>query len=206
MERRELLERLAPPVPPPRAHQVRYHGVLAPCASGRDRVVPKPFGSSVGQRREGSPPVADSNGAQSLDGPLRPTERPSGEELAASALVQPTEGDMVGARAVPWMRDPVESSADTACAIERRRSSSTAPASELARGPRRTSWADLLQRVFEVDALRCPDCSGRMQVLWAITDPAVAARILECVGMSARAPPLEAAMHSSRDPFEDSNL
>jgi hypothetical protein len=40
MERRELLERLAPLIPPPRAHQIRYHGLLAPCASGRDRVVP----------------------------------------------------------------------------------------------------------------------------------------------------------------------
>ncbi len=40
MERKELLERLAPLIPPPRAHQVRYHGVLAPCASGRDRIVP----------------------------------------------------------------------------------------------------------------------------------------------------------------------
>ena len=40
MERRELLERLAPLIPPPRAHQVRYHGILAPCASGRDRIVP----------------------------------------------------------------------------------------------------------------------------------------------------------------------
>ncbi len=40
MERRELLERLAPLIPPPRAHQVRHHGVLAPCASGQDRVVP----------------------------------------------------------------------------------------------------------------------------------------------------------------------
>ena len=40
MERHELLERLAPLIPPPRAHQVRYHGVLAPCAGGRDRIVP----------------------------------------------------------------------------------------------------------------------------------------------------------------------
>ena len=40
MERRELLERLAPLIPPPRAHQVRYHGVLAPCSSARDPVVP----------------------------------------------------------------------------------------------------------------------------------------------------------------------
>ncbi len=42
MERDELLERLVPLIPPPRAHQVRYHGVLAPCASARDRIVPGP--------------------------------------------------------------------------------------------------------------------------------------------------------------------
>jgi len=39
MERHELLERLVSLIPPPRAHQVRYHGVLASCASARDRVV-----------------------------------------------------------------------------------------------------------------------------------------------------------------------
>ena len=50
MERHELLERQAPLIPPLRAHQVRYHGVLAPCARGRDRVVPGAAerGSSVG--------------------------------------------------------------------------------------------------------------------------------------------------------------
>jgi hypothetical protein len=101
------------------------------------------------------------------------------------------------------MRDPVESSADTACAIEGRRSFSTASASELARGPHRTAWADLLQRVFEVDALRCPDCSGRMRVLSAITDPDVATRILECVGMPSRAPPVGEARDTSPGGFED---
>ncbi len=40
MERSELVERLVPLIPPPRAHQVRYHGVLAPCAGLRRRVVP----------------------------------------------------------------------------------------------------------------------------------------------------------------------
>lgn len=39
-ERQELLARLAAQVPPPRAHQLRYHGILAPAASYRDRVVP----------------------------------------------------------------------------------------------------------------------------------------------------------------------
>jgi hypothetical protein len=34
------MERLAALVPRPRAHVVRYHGILGPCASDRDRVVP----------------------------------------------------------------------------------------------------------------------------------------------------------------------
>ena len=40
MERSELIDRLVPLIPPPRAHPVRYHGILAPCASLRSRVVP----------------------------------------------------------------------------------------------------------------------------------------------------------------------
>jgi hypothetical protein len=44
MERHELLDRLVPLIPPPRAHQVRYQGVLAPCSSVRDRIVPGPCG------------------------------------------------------------------------------------------------------------------------------------------------------------------
>ena len=38
----ELLEKLAVLVPPPREHLVLYSGVLAPCASLRDQVVPPP--------------------------------------------------------------------------------------------------------------------------------------------------------------------
>ena len=36
----ELLEKLAALVPPPRLHLLRYHGVLAPGARARDRIVP----------------------------------------------------------------------------------------------------------------------------------------------------------------------
>ena len=36
----ELLEKLAALVPPPRSHLLRYHGVLAPRARARDRIVP----------------------------------------------------------------------------------------------------------------------------------------------------------------------
>ena len=59
------------------------------------------------------------------------------------------------------------------------------------RKQRRYQWAELLQRVFEIDALRCPRCGSRMRVLAAITDPSVARRILECIGLPARAPPLQ---------------
>ena len=37
----ELIEKLAALVPPPRANLVRYHGVLAPNAKGREEIVPK---------------------------------------------------------------------------------------------------------------------------------------------------------------------
>jgi hypothetical protein len=40
LEPRELLARLAAQVPPPGAHQVRYHGVLAPACAWRRYVVP----------------------------------------------------------------------------------------------------------------------------------------------------------------------
>ena len=55
---------------------------------------------------------------------------------------------------------------------------------------RRLPWAELLQRVFEVDALRCPRCGARMRVVSAIQDPAVARKILACLDLPARAPPL----------------
>ncbi len=38
----ELIEKLAALVPPPRLNLVRYHGVLAPNAANRDRIVPGP--------------------------------------------------------------------------------------------------------------------------------------------------------------------
>ncbi|MDH3438798.1 MAG: transposase [Betaproteobacteria bacterium] len=38
----ELIARLAPLVPPPRFHRLRYHGVLAPAAGWRSQVVPAP--------------------------------------------------------------------------------------------------------------------------------------------------------------------
>jgi len=58
---------------------------------------------------------------------------------------------------------------------------------------RHYSWAALLQRVFGIDALRCPHCGSTLRLIAAIEDPAVARKILECLKLPARAPPLEPA-------------
>jgi hypothetical protein len=46
-------------------------------------------------------------------------------------------------------------------------------------------WAALLRRVFDVDALACPKCSGRMRVVSAIVKAEVVAKILQSLGLSA---------------------
>ena len=55
---------------------------------------------------------------------------------------------------------------------------------------RRMRWAALRHRVFEIDALRCPRCGSTLRLIAAIEDPETARRILECLELPARAPPL----------------
>ncbi len=188
MERHELLERLAPLIPPSRAHQVRYHGVLAPCASGRDRIVP-------GRSRPDVP-----------DAVLR-----QGEKTRPPIEARP-EVLMNGADAGPEMGPAltVDQCSASASALRPSGSIDCDPvALGVAAGlkasvdfaeppPRRTAWSELLQRVFEVDALHCPKCGGRMRILSAITDPTVASRILRCLRLPVRAPPLAAANEGAR--------
>jgi hypothetical protein len=47
--------------------------------------------------------------------------------------------------------------------------------------PGRMSWADLLMRVWAIDALKCPHCGGRMRVIAAIHDPDAITAILAAV-------------------------
>ena len=186
MERHELLERLAPLIPPPRAHQVRYHGVLAPCASGRSRVVPSKEGHEAG--------FGDASDRRNLwltaevevevESPVRMIMGP--HDLESGAAESSGESIPLGPD-----RHPADWLDATRRALERREE----PVPQ-----RRVAWADLLQRVFEVDALVCPKCGGRMRVLSAITDPTVAARILRCLALPARAPPLATARENVGPP------
>ncbi len=57
----------------------------------------------------------------------------------------------------------------------------------------RIPWAELLRRVFLVDVLRCAGCGGRRRLVAEVTDPLAARRILEHLGLDAKAPRLEPA-------------
>lgn len=57
--------------------------------------------------------------------------------------------------------------------------------------------ARLLMRVFEADALRCPECGGGVRLLAAIEDPEVACKILACLDLPVRAPPILPARSSA---------
>jgi len=106
-------------------------------------------------------------------------------------MASPTRGSGSGARAsLP------EGPAPSPAASDPSRSDPSPAATS-----RRFRWAEILQRVFAVDALRCPRCGSTLRLVAAIEDPAIARRILECVGLPARAPPV-ALVESGPDPID----
>ncbi len=66
--------------------------------------------------------------------------------------------------------------------------------SKRGRQPRNYSWAQLMMRVFEFDVLSCPRCGGRMKILCAINSPTAIQKILACLGLPTRAPPIAPAI------------
>ena len=180
MEPHELLERLVPLIPPPRAHQVRYHGVLAPCASARDRVVPGP-------RPTPGPTVR---------GPE--AKEPSAETIQTSVGMRPAGPETPHRRTDPCAPAEPGPSASAGRPDDLEPGANDPPEAAVGRPrPRRLAWAELLQRVFEVDALRCPRCGARMRLVAAIEEPEVTRKILECLDLPARAPPLSPAPDAS---------
>jgi hypothetical protein len=186
MERSELIDRLVPLIPPPRAHQVRYHGLLAPCASRRDRVVPAADAALAGAGRK---PEVETNGL--IDHSPNADPRSAETALRENAPGVGTSGTS----AEPRIPAPAGIVPGRASNVELR----DFPPD---RGTRhRHRWAELLQRVFGIDALRCPRCGSTLRLIAAIEDPAIARKILECLKLPARAPPLEPA--SAIDPASE---
>jgi hypothetical protein len=112
-----FIERLAALVPSPRAHQLTYHGVLAPASAWRDLVVPK----------RAPVPATHSPGALAPNSP-------------------------------------------------------TAPSTSARSRSSRSTWAELLRRVFAVDVLTCPHCGGPRRLIAQLTDPVVVRKILAHLG------------------------
>lgn len=194
----ELVEKLAALVPPPRFHLVRYHGVLGPCASQRSRVVPGgellPGGGATDARKRTGQAVpghedgerVGSRSGQADVGRLGPR---SGSEATPSRRGEPLPGVDNAGR--PGARGEGAPEAQATVAEPPTR-------------PQRLAWADLLRRVFAVDVLECPRCGARTRLLAAIHPPDATNAILECLGLPARARPLEAARRDEEapDPWE----
>ena len=184
-EAHELMERLAALVPRPRAHLVRYHGIFGPCASDRDRVVPAEAAPRVRRTGPSCPgPPAQTSDRAAVPAASAPTaaaealtdlgdsagESPRSHVAAAGAPIAPIAG----------VRD--DDDLDTAV-----------------RRARRLSWAQLLQRVFAIDVLVCPKCSGPMRILATIHPPDATRAILTCLGLPVRGPPVTPARHVEDD-------
>jgi hypothetical protein len=172
LEPLELLEKLAALVPPPRFHLVRYHGILGPCASARDRVVPA---RSAGATEDGPP-------ARPARARPPPCARDRNTACAADRAERRDETTSVG-RPQASRREPELASAARA----------EEPSAGQAPRPRYLSWGELMRRVFAIDVLECPRCGARMRILAAIHAPKATRAILECVELQSRAPPIAPA-------------
>lgn len=172
-EPHELVEKLAALIPPPRFHGARYHGVFAPCARERARVVPAAIRAADSESRE----IA----AEASVDSEHPGPSPVGTAPVASAGSSGPE-PFAGA-------DPSPAGArDSNAAL---RPETSKPAADPR--PRRLAWAELLKRVFAIDVLACPRCGGRTRVLSVPPPPDAARAILECLGLQSRAPPPRAS-------------
>ena len=60
--------------------------------------------------------------------------------------------------------------------------SSTAPSTSARSHSRRSTWAELLRRVFALDVLTCPHCGGPRRLIAQLTDPIVVRKILGHLG------------------------
>jgi len=59
-----------------------------------------------------------------------------------------------------------------------------------------------MKRVFAIDVLQCDRCGGVMRIIAAIHPPNTTRKILDCLGLPSRAPPLTPAIHAPAFHFD----
>jgi len=202
MDPLQFLARLAAIVPPPRHPLVRFHGVFAPQSFWRSKVVPEPppaqrtsneeksgahgLASCPGCRAGGAehPECQKGDTRQTREGPLElvaPTA--SGAQPGAPTLSAP--GGALAIENTTPVADGAESQAPHAAPGPQH----SAPAA--LRPSARIPWAELLRRVYDIDALSCP-CGGRLRFISVITEREVARDFLDSVGLPSAPPPSRA--------------
>ncbi len=105
----------------------------------------------------------------------------------------------------PQGKDFVESAAGSHCGrtskIGNRDQEKTDESAPKAVRPRNYNWAELMKRVFGFDVLQCNGCGGRMRILCAVNPPEAIRKILDCLGLPSRPPPISSAVLAA--PFSD---
>jgi hypothetical protein len=163
-----LLERLASLTPRPRINVLIYHGILAPHAAGRAAAVAYGRPASVDR------PHGHAASVGSTPGPVPPPGIAAAPPAAPRGTTAPAAPDPPVA-SPPWVGAAAPSPA-VASTRDRAREGASPP---------RWRWADLLRRVFAIDALACPNCGGRMRVIATVDDPRVVRHILQHLGLLA---------------------
>ncbi len=63
---------------------------------------------------------------------------------------------------------------------------------------KKSSWAKLLSRVFQIDIATCKHCKSEMILISAIKDPIVIKKILDHCGLNPIPPPIAPARYQAR--------
>jgi hypothetical protein len=181
----ELMERLAALAPPPRFNLIRYYGLLAPASTIRPLIVPEDK-ATIALMHPDCPERADTlkTGADNSDS--RPSQGDIDEGLRTPAAVF---------RPFIIPKDETAAQTHSGCGtrVETLKTDANKPDAKRGKKPKNYSWAQLLERVFEIDILSCPRCGGRMRVLCAINSQSAIQKILTCLRLPSRAPPIAPA-------------
>jgi hypothetical protein len=78
--------------------------------------------------------------------------------------------------------------------------SPTAPSTSARSRPSRSTWGELLRRLFAVDVLTCPHCGGPRRLIAQLTEPIVVRKILAHLGLTTEPP--RPAPARAREPFD----
>ena len=163
---------------PPRYPLTRFHGVLAPRAKLRPRVVPKLPDSAA----KGCPSASSRNNhtgePRGQAGERPPPRDTTGPIIPAAVPVSAT----TLARSIAGADVPMPNVLST-------RHLARIGGGLLYAATSNVPWATLLARTFEIDIKACARCGGRLEVRAVVTDPDIARRILAAIPTTARAPP-----------------